>query len=166
MVTIPTDHKQDSLELNPEEFLELFEISLVGGGTTIYAHSGREIQWSPSNPNAPITFESSYIKVDNAERNSGEQRIRPTLTIGNPEEIFHTPVAEGHLDAATVTRYKVQPSKLDANPPVYERNVWYIAQITGLGEVITAQLRSPADRQEGPIPPRQYNKPEFPSIVI
>lgn len=165
MTTIPTEHKEDSLSLNPEELLELFTIELQNGGT-IYAHSGRAIDWHPTNINTPYTFDSAYIKVDNVERNSGEKRIRPTLSVGNPEAIFHKPVAEGHLDRALVTRYKVKPELLEADPPVFERNVWYVSQVTGLGEIITIQLRSLADRQESQSPPRQFLKPEFPSVTF
>lgn len=165
MTTIPDSHKEDSLKLNPQEFIELFDITLTSG-TRIRAHSGREYQWSPLDTSEPWTFESAYIKVDGVKRNSGEQRIRPTLTIGNPMDVFHVPVAEGHLDNAIVVRYKVKPDNLLADPPVYEKATWYIAQVTGLGELITAQLRSLSDRQEGQIPARQFLKPEFPSVTI
>lgn len=165
MTTIPDTHKEDALKLNPEQFIELFDITLKSG-SRIRAHSGRGYEWSPLDVNDPWTFDSAYIKVDGVKRNSGEQRIRPTLSIGNPSDIFHVPVAEGHLDGATVVRYKVRPSHLAADPPVYEKATWYIAQVTGLGELITAQLRSQSDRQESQIPARQFLKPEFPSVSI
>ncbi len=165
MTAIPADHRADSLELNPEEFIELFDITLESG-TRIRAHSGREYTWSPEDVNNPWTFESAYIKIDGVKRNSGEQRIRPTLTLGNPLDLFHVPVAQGHLEGAIVVRYRVQSSNLTANPPVFEKATWYISQITGLAEVITAQLRSLSDRQESQIPARQFLKPEFPSVTI
>ena len=165
MADIPASHKEDSLKLNPQEFVELFDITLVNG-SKIRAHSGREYQWHPTNVNTPWTFDDAFIKVSGFKRNSGEQRIRPTLTIGNPLDVFHVPVAEGHLEGATVVRYKIKPDNLAADPPAYEKNVWYIAQITGLGELITAQLRSRSDRQEGVIPSRQFLKPEFSSVSI
>lgn len=165
MATIPESHKEDSLKLNPEEFIQLFDITLLSGAK-ILAHSGPEIQWSPTDVSNPLTFEEAFIKVSNAGRNSGEKRIRPTLTIGNPNDVFHVPVAEGHLDGAIVIRYKVKPENLQADPPVFEKNTWYIAQVPALGEVITAQLRSLSDRQEGMIPTRQFLKPEFPSVTI
>jgi len=158
-MTTPISHKQESLKLNPEQFLELFEITLKNN-TKILAHSGREITWDGK------VFESAYIQVSGVSRNSGEQRIRPTLTIGNPQDIFHVPVSNGVLDGAIVKRYKVRPSQLQADPPVSETNTWYIAQITGLGEVIAAQLRSNSDRQESQIPARQFLKPEFPSVTV
>lgn len=162
---IPDPHKEDSLKLNPEELLELFEVTLVGG-SKIYANNGPEVEWSPTDTNNPLTFESVFIKLSNAGRNSGEQRVRPTLTVGNPMEMFHVPIAQGHLDGAEVIRYKVKPSLLKADPPVFEKSMWYIAHIRSLGEVITVQLRSLSDRQEGLIPIRQYLKPEFPSVTI
>lgn len=165
MTTIPESHKEDSLKLNPEEFYQLFEIKLVSG-TRILMHSGPEVQWSPLDATEPWTFESALVHISNAGRNTGEKRIRPTLTLGNSLDVFHVPVAEGHLDNATVTRYKVKPANLAADPPVFEKSVWYIAQVPGLGEVITCQLRSLSDRQEGPIPTRQYLPPEFPSVTI
>ena len=166
MTSIPEPHIDDSLKLNPEEFIELFHITLEGG-STILAHSGRGISWHPSDANAtPLVFESAFIELSGVARNSGEQRVRPTLTIGNPADVFHVPVSEGHLDGATVIRYRIKPSLLDADPPVSESQTWYIAQVTGLGQVITCQLRSDSDRQEGQIPPRQYNRPEFSSVIL
>lgn len=155
----PISHKEQSLSLNPEQLLELFEI-ILKNGTIIRSVSGRAREWAGS------TYESAYISVSGVSRNSGEQRVRPTLTIGNPLDIFHVPVADGELDGAIVKRYKVRPSQLAADPPVYEQSIWYIAQITGLGEVITAQMRSVSDRQESQLPARQFLKPEFPSVTI
>lgn len=165
MSDIPASHKEDSLKLNPQEFVKLFDITLQDG-SKIRLHSGREYQWHPTNVNTPWTFDPAYIEVKGVKRTSGEQRIRPTLSVGNPLDIFHVPVAEGHLENATVVRYKIKPDLLTADPPVFEKNTWYIAQITGLGELITAQLRSLSDRQESQIPARQFLKPEFPSVTI
>jgi len=166
MSTIPTSHKEDSLKLNPQQFIELYDITLING-TKIRGHSGREYLWHPTDASAePWVFSPTFIKVSGVKRTSGEQRIRPTLTIGNPLDVFHVPVAEGHLEGAKVVRYKIKPANLEADPPVSEKNTWYIAQITGLGELITAEMRSLSDRQEGQIPARQFLKPEFPSVTI
>ena len=165
MSEIPISHKEDSLKLGPEEFIKLFDITLKDG-TKVRAHSGQAYAWSPVDFSEPWIFDEALINVSGVKRNSGNQLVRPTLTIGNPLDVFHTPVAAGALDGAIVVRYKVRPSNLLADPPVFEKNTWYIAQILGLGEVITAQLRSNSDRQESQIPPRQFLKPEFPSISI
>lgn len=165
MSDIPLTHKEESLKLNPKELVNLFTLTLKSGAF-LRLHSGREYAWHPTNTDTPWTFESAYIEVSGAKRSSGEQRIRPTLTLGNPNDIFHESVAEGYLEGAEVIRYRVNPSMITANPPQYEKTTWYIAQVTGLGEVITCQLRSRSDRQEGQMPPREYLPPEFPNVVI
>lgn len=164
-MTTPVEHKEDALGLNPQEFIELWKITLQSGAV-MRMHSGREYNWDPIDVSEPKKFESAFVKISAVERNSGEQRVRPTLTLGNPLAIFHVPVAEGHLDNAKVERYKVKPAHLAADPPVFDKNNWYIAQVTGLGEVITLQLRSESDRQESLSPPRMYLKPEFSSVSI
>lgn len=164
MTTIPDDHKSQSLKLNPEEFLELYELTFLNG-TVLRTVSGPSVQWS-YNTSSLLTWDSHLFKISGEGRNSGEKRVRPSLSIGNPEALFHVPVAQGKLDGAILNRYKVQPSALDANPPQFEKTTWYIAQVTGIKDTINVELRSLSDRQESTLPARQYLKPEFPSVVI
>jgi len=106
---IPNEHKEDALKLNPPEFLELFQLTFPNGNV-IRAHSGPEVPWAFGNPSKPILFESFYIELSGESRNSGEQRIRPTLTFANPLDLFSVPVSEGLLEYTQVVRYKVKPS--------------------------------------------------------
>lgn len=164
MTIIPAEHTAQSLDLNPEEFIELYELIFLNG-VILRTVSGPEIQWGYTSSNT-FTWKSHLFKLSGEGRNSGEKRVRPTLSIGNPEALFHVPVSEGHLDGAIVNRYKVQPSALAANPPQFEKSTWYLAQVTGLGDTIDSELRSLSDRQESTLPARQYLRPEFPSVVI
>ena len=124
--------------------------------------------WDYNGPDQdePMVWESHYIKLEGEGRNSGDQVVRPNLTIGNPNAILHVPVSQVLFDGAKVFRYLVQPQLLSANPPIYEKTEWYMSQIPQLTDGIQVQLRSNSDRQEATMPTRQYIPPDFPTVEL
>lgn len=160
VTTNPTEHLAEARKLNPNPYVELFEIK-IQQDVYIWCTSHPTVTWRDQVwENYPLTFSGYNVQ------STGEQS-RPKLQIANPNAIFSSFVAKNELKKATVTRYMVFRDDLVNDVRVYIRNKWQISRVATLTkDSITFELRSILDGVRYTLPARQYLPPDFPSTTM
>lgn len=160
LTTDPTEHLAEARKLNPDPYVELFEIK-IQQDLYVRCTSHPTINWKDQLwENYPLTFSGYNVQ------STGEQS-RPKLQIANPNALFSSFVAKNQLQKATVTRYMVFRDDLVADRRVYIRNKWQISRVASLTkDSITFELRSILDGVRYTLPARQYMPPDFPSTTM
>jgi len=158
--TDPTEHLAEARKLNPNPYVELFEIK-IQQDVYIWCTSHPTVKWNNLTwDNYPLTFSGYNVQ------STGEQS-RPKLQIANPNALFSSFVAKNQLKKATVTRYMVFRDDLVADRRVYIRNKWQISRVASLTkDSISFELRSILDGVRYTLPARQYMPPDFPSTTM
>lgn len=160
-LSIPDEHMSDSKKLEADAYVDLFEIHLSDGATTIFLKMNNTVSWNGN------VYEGTGVKIDGVGNYSDDQVSRPKLSILNPEGIYSSLVNDGLLDNAKVYRYRVLREHLDGNIPIYRRQRWRVSRITSLSTpYIVMELRDMLDGQMFLTPSRMYIPPEFKSVSL
>jgi phage-related protein len=92
---------------------------------------------------------------------------RPKFTLANPDGVWSAFIAQGKLDGAQITRYRVLLSHLIANAGIFQMNTWRISKPLQLNKTLaTFELRSPLDGQQFLLPGRAFYPPEYPHVSL
>jgi lambda family phage minor tail protein L len=158
--TEPVEHLAEARKLNPNPYVELFEIQ-IDAVHSIWCTSHPTIVWKNTKwENYPLTFSGYNVQ------STGEQS-RPKLQIANPNAIFSSFIAVNAFNKATVKRYMVFRDDLVSDTPIYILNKWKVSRVASLTkDSVTLELRSILDGVRYTLPARQYMSPDFPSTTM
>lgn len=156
---IPESHKAENLKLEAEAYVDLFEIILYND-TVLRLKGGDDVTWQG------YLWEGYPISLTGHEIDS-EKLSRPTLRAVNPEGIFSSLFISGDLEKATLYRYRVLRSDIDADRAIYQRLKWLIWNVKSITkDWVELELRNPIDGNNFNVPARLYVQPEFPSVNL
>lgn len=160
VTTNPTEHLAEARKLNPNPYVELFEIQ-IDANHTIRCTSHPTITWRNEQwDNYPLSFSGYNVQ------STGEQS-RPKFQIANPNAIFSSFVAKNAFSKATVKRFMVFRDDLVNGIPTYILNKWKVSRVASLTkDSVTLELRSITDGVRYTLPARQYMPPDFPSTTM
>lgn len=161
-MSAPVEHLHESLKLEAEPHVDLFEIRLKSTALRKYFWNGPTRVWQG------ITWEGNSCQLTGEKRATDGQQARPSLTVVNPENVFGVFAAEGYFDLAEVIRKRVLQPHFEANVNLFEQRVWIVgrpSQVTD--KVMSLELRSPIDMPAWRTPRRTYNPNDgYPFVVL
>lgn len=159
-MTIPVSHIQEGQKLVADGRVTLYRIVLLSN-ETIYLKSENSVTWQGN------LYEGLAISITGGERNVTGQSNRPTMTIVNPDGIFSPLVAQGLLDRATVTRYRVLHQHLLADLPLAQRQSWVVNRVASLNsQQVGLELRDLTDGPQFLVPAGQFIPPTYPLVSL
>jgi lambda family phage minor tail protein L len=161
--TIPQTHIDDAYKLDADAKIDLFKIVLnqIGGSTTVCVTARKDVVWQG------LTFESIPVSLTQEGANATGEWKRPKFTLANPDGVWSAFIAQGKLDGAQITRYRVLLSHLIANAGIFQMNTWRISKPLQLNKTLaTFELRSPLDGQQFLLPGRAFYPPEYPHVSL
>lgn len=158
-VAYPTSHLEDANKLESDAYVELFQITLIDKVTKIFQKVDNTVTWQGD------TYEGTSIKLTGVAQYADDQTSRPQLLLYNPDNVFNALVDQGALIRATVARYRILKTDLDADRAIYRRQQWIISRVPSMkGNTIACELRDMMDGQIFVIPARMYIPPDFPAV--
>lgn len=160
---LPDTHVADAFSLSPDALVDLFVIQLNqnGGNTMLCFTAKQQVTWQG------MTFESIPVTLMGEGVNTNGEWIRPKFSVANPDGVFSTFVAQGKLDGAVITRYRVNKADLDANVARYSMNVWRQSKTLNMNkQTVTFELRTPLDGPQFFLPARAFYPPEYPHVSL
>lgn len=153
--------REDAFSLTPEGMVELLQIDLPTGQTSLRFSKHRELRYLGA------TWESVPFNLTEMGVNTQGEAKRPKLSIPNPDGAFSAWIAQGAADSALVTRYRVLQSDLEAGVSAFQRRVWRISKPLSLSKsLVVFELRSPLDGQMFVLPGRAFYPPEFSHVSL
>jgi len=159
-MSYPTTHLEDAQKLTADGIVELFEITL-GDGSVLRLKLNDDVTWQGN------SYEGIHIKISGTSRSSDDEKIRPKLTIANPDGVFSFYVGQGHLDAATIVRYRVLRTHIDTDQNIFRKETWKVRRPVVVNKtVIVLELRNQLDGQFFLVPYRMYIPPEFKQVSL
>jgi len=156
----PPEHIAESLKLEADTTVDLFEIRLKKTPTIVRFWNGPTRTWRGA------TYEGIACQLQGDGARSDGQVARPVLSAINPENIFGVFAAEGYFDLAQVTLKRVLQQHFIDNVNLYEQRYWFVGRVTGVtNQRIHLELRSSTDIPNAKSPARTFSPPEFPFVV-
>lgn len=161
MTTAPVSHVEESLKLEVDGYVDLYEVRLKTVPTIYRFHNGATRTWNG------VTWEHIPCQLSGEAMSSEDQKNRPTLTVANPDNIFGAFAAAGYFDLCEVIRKRVLQQHFYSDAVIFEQRVWICGRPgTVNSKVLQLELRSPLDMPAWRTPRRTYSPPEFPFITI
>jgi hypothetical protein len=162
----PGDHIDESLKLEADGYVDLWEIRLKKVGIiyrfTQAVSDGAEIVWQGE------TYEALACQMQGERRSTDDQAARPKLIVVNPENVFGAYAAEGFFDLAEVTRFRVLGRHVLANVNIFQKRLWLVRRpLEVTDQVLTLELGSPLDMPAWQTPRRIFSPSEgYPFVVL
>jgi lambda family phage minor tail protein L len=160
---LPASHIAEAYELDADAKVDLFKISLnqLAGSTIVGMTARKDVVWQG------MTFESIPISLSGEGVNTTGEWKRPKLSIANPDGIWSAFIAQGKMDGAQITRYRVSLNDLNANAAIYQMNIWRVSKPLSVNKQLAVfELRSPLDGQQFLLPGRAFYPPEYPHVSL
>lgn len=156
----PVSHLEESLKMEADGDIDLFEIRLRGLSTIFRFWNGPTRQWGGH------TWEGLACQLT-GEGDGSENQARPKLVVVNPDKIFGPFAAEGYLDLAEVIRRRVLQENFINNVNLFEQRIWLVGRVAGnTDQGLQLELRNSTDMPAWKTPRRTFSPPEFPFVVI
>lgn len=159
-MTLPTSILESAFELSPPGMIQLFRLSLAGG-TIFRMCPERQVTWLGN------VYDALPCGMSDLKTEADGKVNRPSFTFANPEGLFTSAIGQGLLENATLTRYLVLTTDLDANNPFSIESTWKILQVLSLQrKLVVVQCREPHDMPAFVLPARAFYPPEFPHVRL
>lgn len=158
---IPSEHVEDSKELEMDAYVDLFEITLADKVSKIYMKDNNTVTWRGNK------YEGTGIKLTGVASYADDQVSRPELSLFNPNGVYSYLVDKELLDNARISRIRLLKQHLDGDIPVFRKQSWRVSRISSLRkDSIKLQLRDSLDGQFFLTPARMFIPPEFPQVSL
>jgi len=162
-VDLPANHVADAFELTVQAQVDLLmiELNMNGGGQIICITNNKEYTWQGRKYEMiPFSLAGEGVSTQ------GEAK-RPKLTVANPDGAFSAFIAQGKMDGATITRYRMTVADVESNINRFQRNVWRVSKVMSMNKsLVTFELRAPLDGQFFLIPADAFYPPEYPHVSL
>lgn len=154
-------HVDESLKLEADSYIDLFEIHLTDGATVIRINNYKDYTWQGN------LYEGLACQLQGEVQSADEEANRPTLTIMNPGGIFKPYISTNVVDGATIVRKRLLRSLLEQNVNLCEQRQWFVGRVSTLTtQFIGLELRNLSDGPNSTIPARMYYPPMFPVVSL
>lgn len=157
---IPSTIKSQAQELSPDSVVSLYKLKLTDN-TIIYFTPHVTVTWQGNQ------YDEIACTLTGMERDSQGRANRPKFSFVNPGGVFTSPIQNGLLDNAALTRYRMHKADLDANNNFAVTELFYISKIVSLNKsMCSVELRDVFDGHMFKLPARAYYPPEFPHVRL
>jgi phage-related protein len=158
----PSSHISESLKLEPDGIVFLYEIRMRNNGGIVRLKDSETRTWQG------LLWESCPIQITGDDQTAEGSDTRPKLTVVNPYGLFTPFVMNGVLEYAIVIRKAVLHSNLIADVNIYEQRMWRVRRVVQLigGQSITVELMNMSEGPAFMIPVRQFIPPDFPTVTL
>lgn len=159
---IPVSQQYDAFELESKGIRDFYKLELLDGANSVmYLSPYDQANWLGQ------TWETIQCKLTDYTQNSTGEQSRPKFAVVNPSGLFSLWVERGAVDGATLTRYQVLLSDLEAGVNAYTKRVWTVSKVLSLNtKMLTVELRSMLDGPNFMLPSRSYYPPDFPHVSL
>jgi phage-related protein len=156
----PPSHIEDALQLEAAAYVHLFKLDLLPSGFIAFTRS-QQLTWQG------IEYEAIQCQISGLGSYATDQVSRPRLDVQNPDAAFSALVAQGGIEGARLTRYRVLRADAKANRNVYVAHSWRVSRIVMLTRIrIQAELRELGDGPNFVIPATTFSPPDFPVVSV
>jgi phage-related protein len=153
--------RESAVELSAEGIVDLFKLTLRSGSGDIYVTAHGINTWQGNN------YQSLACQLSGVASHASEQTSRPRMTVQNPDGAFTGVVAQGSLENARLTRYRMLRSHAEQDLPIYKSQTWRVARVASLTRfMFVLELRSLEDRANFIIPSVTFSPPNFPAVTL
>ena len=151
-MTIPATHLDQAFQLEMDQIVKLYKLTLRKTGTIVYFRNGPEITWQGNlYNNWPCSLEGDGFNAD------GESK-RPTLTIYNPEGALTPTEEQGEFDLAILVVKEVLQDHLLANVNIFKQRTWFISKALDVSRSsISLQCHTTVDVPNFAVPGRFFS---------
>ena len=159
---IPAGMKSTAQNLAPDAVVSLYRLVMSNTSpVTVYFCPNQEITWQGN------TFSEIPCTMSQMEMDANGRANRPKFTFVNPGGVFTSPIQEGWLNNAALTRYRMLKADLDANVNAALTEKFFITKILSLNkDMCSVELRDVFDGHLFKLPARAYYPPEFPHVKL
>lgn len=159
-MSLPATHLVENQKLTADAYVDLFLIQMKSGGKAYLSPNG-DVTWQGND------YEGIAIQVGGVGDSTDEEVNRPELQLANPKGLFSTLIRDGELDRATLIRYRLLRSHLEADVAIYQSRTWTIWKPKSVvHRVAIFELRTPSDGYNFITPARMFIPPEFPMVSL
>jgi lambda family phage minor tail protein L len=161
-MTSPASHVEESIKLEADGLVDLFEVYIKGTSTVVYFTNHPTVTWQGHE------YDQIPSKMGGDRRSADPEESRPTLQIQDIGGVFTPYIVAKTLDYATLVRRRILRQHLEANLAIAETRMWLIARPKELVPKQTAvfELRNMTEGANFMIPARMFVPPEFPFIRL
>lgn len=161
-MTTSTSHRTESLSLQPDGLVDLWQITLRGNVGILRIKDNETVTWQGQ------VWESMSIQLQGDQQSADGEDARPKLSIVNPFGLFTPHVLSGVLEYSIVVRKRVLYQNIINDVNVYEQRMWKVCRIPQFisGQSITMELMSMTEGPAFQVPVRSYVPPVFPSVSL
>lgn len=160
MAAPPANHVLDSLAIESDGYVTLFKVQLVPSGVLAITAS-QQVTWQG------LEYESVPCQMTAVASYASEQVSRPRLEVGNPDGAYSPLVAQGALEGALLTRYRVLRDDLLENRNIYVSQMWKIVRVASLSKHrVSIELRELGDGPNFVVPAQTFSPPVFPVVSL
>lgn len=168
-MTNPIEHLEDSLKLDGDAYVHLFEFQFYPSGV-MFVSPERTITWQGN------TYNIWGMRLTGLARSSDDETSRPKLSLANftyddqgepVKGVFSAIHAQNALEGATVIRRRVLKTHADNDTNIKQEKRWRVSRIASeTPNIITLELRNTLDGPRFTIPARKFNPPEFAQVKL
>jgi phage-related protein len=153
--------RESAVELSAEGIVHLYKVVLRAGSGDIYITPDDVTTWQG------FTFQNMACQLTGVASHASEQSARPRFTVQNPDGAFTSIVAQGSLENARLTRYRLLRKHAEENINIYTSQTWRVSRVSSLNKfMFSVDLRSMDDRANFTIPSKTFIPPDFPAVTI
>lgn len=164
MTTIPAPQIADSLKLEADAIIELFELTPSGSTGTVRFKRDNDVTWRG------FLYQGIPMSLSGEKKTSDSGLSMPKLSIGheNSDLSQFKPLAfDGFLDNAVIVKITILLDDLVNNRLVRTLNVYRVKRLEeNSRSKMVMQLATLSDSLGFQLPYRQYLPPAFPSVQM
>lgn len=164
MSTIPPEHIDDSLKLEADGKIDLYDLTPSGGTGTVRFKNDNDVTWRG------LAYSGMPVGISGEKKSIDNGLTMPTLTIGNGAidlSPFKALVYDGYLDNAIILKQTVLLDNLINNRNIKESQIYRVKRVAEYSRTkITLQLATLSDSLGFSLPYRTYLPPAFPSVQM
>ena len=157
---LPTNIADTKHDLSPDTIVKFFRLTLPD--QTIFNLSPKTaFSWQGSE------FEEVPCVLTDVVQDADGKVSRPKFTFANPGGMFTAEIAQGRIDNASLTRFRILKADLDADHDFALSETFRVSRIVNLNNTTaTVELRDVMDGHHFKLPARAYYPPEFPHVRL
>lgn len=164
MTQIPAEHVADSLKLNADGLVELFELVPSAGTGTVRFKADSDATWRGN------VYTGIPLQLSGEKKSSDAGLSMPRLTIGKENvdlSAFKALAFDGYLDAAIVTKISILLDDMLNNRLIRQVQIYRVKRLEeNSRSKLTMQLATLSDALGFQLPYRQYLPPAYPSVQM
>lgn len=154
--------KNTAQDLSPDAIVSLYKLVMTNAGqAVVYFTPFNEVVWQGN------TYAEIPCNITQMEQDANGRANRPKFSFVNPGGVFTSPIQNGWLNNASLTRYRILKADLDANVNAAVTEKFFMSKIVSLNkDMCVVELRDVFDGHLFKLPARAFYPPEFPHVKL